>query len=279
MINDKKLKLALPTDAISMDIETSFLVGLDWGINVYELKRLFNKRLPSFDKADVDYIKNSIKKNKITICSLSPGIFKGKLNSDQTNSEINNFDRIMNFAEEFETNKIIVFGFEFERLDYFDGDEIISKMTSIYENLLNKCVSKNITLLVENDRGHFANNGNILLKVLKNLSSDNFKVNWDPCNCIGEPNSMKPFPNFYDLIKDRIGHLHIKDAIEFEKKHKNIMIGKGEVNWADQIVALKENNYSGYYVIEPHFGHRIHSTYNHIESFKKIFNEAKFKKN
>ena len=58
MINDKKLKLALPTDAISMDIETSFLVGLDWGINVYELKRLFNKRLPSFDQADVEYIKN-----------------------------------------------------------------------------------------------------------------------------------------------------------------------------------------------------------------------------
>ena len=51
------------------------------------------------------------------------------------------------------------------------------------------------------------------------------------------------------------------------------MIGKGEVNWKDQISALKENEYSGYYVIEPHFGHRIHSTYNHIESFKKIFNE------
>ena len=40
-------------------------------------------------------------------------------------------------------------------------------MTSIYENLLNKCISKNITLLVENDRDHFANDGNILIKVLK----------------------------------------------------------------------------------------------------------------
>ena len=36
MTNKNNFKLAIPTDAISMDIETSFLVGLDWGINCYE---------------------------------------------------------------------------------------------------------------------------------------------------------------------------------------------------------------------------------------------------
>ena len=74
MTNKNNFKLAIPTDAISMDIETSFLVGLDWGINSYELKRLFNKRLPSFEKSDIEYIKNSVKKNNTKICSLSPGI-------------------------------------------------------------------------------------------------------------------------------------------------------------------------------------------------------------
>ena len=64
MEKNTQLKLAIPTDAISMDIETSFLVGLDWGIQHYELKRLFNKRLPSFDQSDIEYIKNSIKKKK-----------------------------------------------------------------------------------------------------------------------------------------------------------------------------------------------------------------------
>ena len=32
------------------------------------------------------------------------------------------------------------------------------------------------------------------------------------------------------------------------------MIGEGEDWVEDQINALKKNNYSGYYVIEPHFG-------------------------
>ena len=44
-----------------MDIETSFLIGLDWGINVYELKRLLIKIL-SFNQSDVEYIKKSVKK-------------------------------------------------------------------------------------------------------------------------------------------------------------------------------------------------------------------------
>ncbi len=273
MANKNNLKLAIPTDAISMDIETSFLVGLDWGINCYELKRLFNKRLPSFEKSDIEYIKNSLKKNNTEICSLSPGIFKGKIDSSLTEKEIDNFDKMISYAEEFNTDKIIVFGFDNQGFENLDKKNIISKILSIYEKLLEKCIKKKITLLIENDRGHFANDKDILVEIFRNLPSDYFKINWDPCNCIGEKNSTKPYPDFYNLIKDRIGHLHIKDAIKFEKKYKNIMIGKGEVNWKDQISALKENKYSGYYVIEPHFGHRIHSTYNHIESFKKIFNE------
>ena len=117
MTNKNNFKLAIPTDAISMDIETSFLVGLDWGINSYELKRLFNKRLPSFEKSDIEYIKNSVKKNNTKICSLSPGIFKGKIDSSLTETEINNFDKILDYTEEFNTDKIIVFGFDQQGFD------------------------------------------------------------------------------------------------------------------------------------------------------------------
>lgn len=273
MINKNQLKLAIPTDAISMDVETAFLVGQDWGINFFELKRLFNKRLPSFEKSDIEYIKNSVKKNRTTICSLSPGFFKGKIESELTKNEMNNFEKIINYSEELETDKIIVFGFDNQSLDNLDHDKVLSQMLNIYENLLKRCIKKKITLLIENDRGHLSNNENVLVKLLENLPSENFKINWDPCNCIGEKNTIKPYPDFYNLIKDRIGHIHIKDAIKFENKYKNIMIGKGEVDWKGQIDALKKNKYSGYYVVEPHFGHRIHSTYNHIESFKKIFNE------
>ena len=274
MKSDFELKLALPTDAISMDIETSFLIGLDWGINVYELKRLFNKRLPSFNQSDVEYIKKSVKKNNVKICSLSPGFFKDKIASELTKNEISNFDKLLDFADEFETNKIVVFGFKYEKVTNFSQNEIVPKIIDIYEKLLKKCIKRKITLLVENDRGHYANNKDILVKIFKELSDQNFKLNWDPCNCVGEKDSEIPFPDFYSSIKNKIGHLHIKDAIKNGESFKNVMIGNGEVNWRDQIKALKKDNYSGYYVIEPHFGHRIHSTYDHIMSFKKIYSEA-----
>ena len=109
MKKNSEFKLAIPTDAISMDIETSILLGLEWGIQYYELKRLFNKRLPSFIKSDIEYIKKSVKKNNVKICSLSPGILKGNVDSEITQNEIDNFDKLINFAEEFETDKIVVF--------------------------------------------------------------------------------------------------------------------------------------------------------------------------
>ncbi len=275
MQKSNQLKIAIPTDAISMDIETSILLGLDWGIQFYELKRLFNKRLPSFSKSDVDYIKKSVKKNDVKICSLSPGILKGNVDSQSTLDEIANFDKLINFAEEFETDKIVVFGFEFEDLDSLEKNQTLSKINKIYESLLKKCNKKNISLLIENDRGQLMNNKEILVKTLNNFSNQNLKVNWDPCNCIGEKNSSKPFPDFYESIKNRIGHLHIKDAIKTSNGYENIMIGKGEVNWIDQIKELKKNNYEGYYVIEPHFGHRVYSTLEHIKSFKQIFENEK----
>jgi len=275
MKKNSEFKLAIPTDAISMDIETSILLGLEWGIQYYELKRLFNKRLPSFIKSDIEYIKKSVKKNNVKICSLSPGILKGNVDSEITQNEIDNFDKLINFAEEFETDKIVVFGFEFENLENLEKNQTLSKINKIYEILLKKCIKKNISLLIENDRGQLMNNKEVVLKILNNFSNNDLKMNWDPCNCIGEKNSSKPFPDFYESIKNRIGHLHIKDAIKTSDGYENIMIGKGEVNWIDQIKELKKNNYQGYYVIEPHFGHRIHSTLEHIESFQKIFENEK----
>jgi len=269
------IKIAIPTDAISMDIETSILIGLDWGIKFYELKRIFNKRLPAFNDKDIEYIKKTIKKNNIKICSLSPGILKGKVDSDLTSKEVNDFDRLINFANEFETNRIVVFGFEFEKLQNLKDNKTLSKINKIYEKLIKKCEKNKISLLIENDRGQLMNNQEILLQTLNNFSKENLKVNWDPCNCIGEINSSKPFPDFYSAIKDRIGHLHIKDAIKTENGYENTMIGKGEVNWKGQIKELKKNNYNGYYVIEPHYGHRIHSTFEHIKSFKEIFESEK----
>ena len=66
-------KLAFPTDAVSMDIETAILYGLDWEIKNYEFKRLFGKRLPDLTNEDIYYAKKNLDKYKVNICSLSPG--------------------------------------------------------------------------------------------------------------------------------------------------------------------------------------------------------------
>ena len=43
--------------------------------------------------------------------------FKGKIDSSLTETEINNFDKILDYTEEFNTDKIIVFGFDQQGFD------------------------------------------------------------------------------------------------------------------------------------------------------------------
>ena len=75
MTNKNNFKLAIPTDAIKYGYRNFIFSWFRLGNKFLRTKRLFNKRLPSFEKSDIEYIKNSVKKNNTKICSLSNGIF------------------------------------------------------------------------------------------------------------------------------------------------------------------------------------------------------------
>ena len=267
-------KLAFPTDAVSMDIETAILYGLDWGIKNYEFKRLFGKRLPDLNYEDINYAKRNIDKYKVKICSLSPGFFKDELDSDQTKNEVKKIERIIEMSDELQVDKIIVFGFKVtENVNEKNLQNISKKIIPIYEKILNLFEKKKITLLVENERNNFMNYFQIIENVLENIGSNYLKINWDPCNIINEKHQIRAYPNFYKKISSYVGHLHIKDGCIKDGKFENKMIGEGVINWKEQIKDLMKDNYKGYFVVEPHFGHRIHSTDNHIKNIKKVINE------
>ena len=268
-------KLAFPTDAVSMDIETAILYGLDWEIKNYEFKRLFGKRLPDLNYEDIFYAKKNIDKYKVNICSLSPGFFKEELESDQTKSEISKIEKIIEMSEELQVDRIIVFGFKVTENVNEKNIEIISKkIIPIYEKILNLFEKKKITLLIENERNNFMNYYQIIQDVFKNIDSRYLKINWDPCNIINEKHQINAYPDFYNKISNYVGHMHIKDGCITNGKFENKMIGEGIIDWKKQFKDLISKNYEGYFVVEPHFGHRIHSTNKHLENLKKIINKV-----
>ena len=66
---------------------------------------------------------------------------------------------------------------------------------------------------------------------------------------------IAPFPNGYRLLKEKIVHIHLKDALRlgYEGKPACVPMGEGEINYWGHLKALKEDGYNGYISLETHW--------------------------
>ncbi len=73
---------------------------------------------------------------------------------------------------------------------------------------------------------------------------------WDPGNeaALGSA----PFPDGYAHVRDRIHHVHIKDATALGASTFTI-VGDGVIPYEDQLRALAEDGYDGILSLETHF--------------------------
>lgn len=166
---------------------------------------------------------------------------------------------------------------------YMGGNPQRNMMTTIklYRSTIQPCLElaseRNITVLLEN---HFDNRSEdpqgqdiarrpeTLRYLFEVIDSPCFKLTYDPCNfyIAGE----EPYPHAYQLLRDYIGYVHIKDATQYSEllhgpysqykllsdsirgRFLPLDMGRGAVNFAGIFNSLLEDRYQGYLTVEPH---------------------------
>ncbi len=70
------MKISLVTDEVSADLETAIELGLEWGVDAFELRGIGDQRVPHFS----DYQKQRVLELReaygIHFAAISPGLFK-----------------------------------------------------------------------------------------------------------------------------------------------------------------------------------------------------------
>jgi L-ribulose-5-phosphate 3-epimerase len=84
--------------------------------------------------------------------------------------------------------------------------------------------------------------------VLDRVPSPALGVIWDPGN--EAVMDSEPFPGGYDQVRDRVIHVHLKDADEAGNWRK---MGTGIIDYAGQFRALAEDGYTGLLSLETHY--------------------------
>jgi len=126
-----------------------------------------------------------------------------------------------------------------------------------------------VTIVLENEAHDASGTPEGMLRILKAVDSDHFKTNFDPTNYYQA--NVEPFPYAYELLKDYIAYIHLKNGCRFiPGVHPDYARGApfappnnatyifypplpyGAVNVEGLIERLKDDGYDGFCTLEPH---------------------------
>ena len=216
------------------------------GIDYIEARGIDGKNVSDYTPEEMKTVKKRLDEKNVKVSAIGSPI--GKIGiTDDFESHLEKFKNTLELARILETKYIRLFSFYIP-----DGeepkkyrDEVLKRM----DTFVKTAEGSGIILLHENEKGIYGDNAERCFDILESIGSDILRATFDPANFIqcGETT----YPYAYELLKDYIEYMHIKDA----KESGEVMPagdGKGHIN--EILKNLKNRGYNGFLSLEPHLG-------------------------
>jgi L-ribulose-5-phosphate 3-epimerase len=259
-------KLSVLTDEISQDFgHACEIAAREFGLGYVELRAMHNKNVMAWDAADVADARKVLEKFQLRVSEIASPIFKTdwpgapkspfspkkpEFGADFTAAQQDELlDRGVELAKAFNTTFIRIF-------DFWRLDDQAPHRGAIDERLRQAAIrvgKKGVTLNLENEPACNTATGAEAGRLLDAVREPALMLNWDPGNAASRGETAYP-DGYAKLPKQRIGHVHCKDAVKKEGGGTEwASMGKGIVDWAGQFRALKKDGYTGALSLETHW--------------------------
>ncbi|NLJ96451.1 MAG: sugar phosphate isomerase/epimerase [Clostridiales bacterium] len=239
------MKLCAITDEISRDFEKAIQIGLENGIQAFELRTIYGKRFPFYDEDDIGTLINLREKYQFQISAIVLGVYKiGLEQTPWDDLKQFGYSKIFKLAEKLECPNFIVFASEqnLNENEYRIMIDNIKKFTV-------RAVNNGFSVLLENSANSYCKSSKKLLEVLNEVSVPGLFIDWNPCNsfCCDSLNIR----NDYTRLQPHLKNIHLKDAKTLSNGDKEFVpLNEGEINLNRIFSLLKENGYSQNITIE-----------------------------
>jgi len=257
-------RVAVINDEISQDFgHVCEVAAHEFGVGWIELRGMWKKNIVNLDEKEVAEARRILDKYQLKVTDIASPLFKvdwagaPKSKFSEKSSFGADFpfekqdevlDRAMEMAKAFQTDRVRCF--DFWRLD--DQAPYRAAMNDKLRAAAEKLARKNMILVLENESACNTATGAEAAKVLSQVQSPAFMLNWDPGNAAAS--GEIPYPDGYKLLpKDRIGHCHCKDVVKKGKKYDWAPMGGGLIDWSGQFRALKSDGYRFAVSLETHW--------------------------
>lgn len=235
------------SDEISADFNTQLEVVSDLGMEYISLRGIDGRNIGDFSICEIkEDVIPRLKKSGISISSIGSPIGKIFIHDEEGfESQKVMLDRLCKIAQLLDCQYVRIFSFYIPKGEYADTykNAVIGKLQAFAEI----AEKHDIILVHENEKDIYGDIGRRCYEILKGISSSHFKAIFDFANFV---QCEEDTQECYDLLKDEIAYIHIKDAVKSD--HQNVVCGTGEGKIEEILTQIILSGYEGFLTLEPH---------------------------
>lgn len=234
------------SDEINSAIDVQFSVLNKLGIKYFEPRGVNGKNIADLTIEEAQDLKDKMQQYSIEASSIGSPIGKIKI-TDDFEEHKEKLCHIIEIAKILGTKYIRVFSFFIENNEHEKyRDEVLYRM----REMARIAEENDVILLHENEKDIYGDIASRCKEIFENVKSPALKGVFDPANFV--QCEEETFPKAFNMLKENIVYMHIKDALYKDNSVTPAGYGDGKV--PEIIAELKKNGYEGFYSLEPHLG-------------------------
>jgi len=124
---------------------------------------------------------------------------------------------------------------------------LIDRMVPYYQRAAEYAASKGVYMGVENHGGAISGNPELCAELFRKVGSKYAGILYEPCNLM---TAGVDYRRAFDVMKDCITHVHIKDGYEVNGKMRMAWLGTGLIDFRWVVSSLESIDYDGDFALE-----------------------------
>lgn len=244
---NKDLMISGFSDEISSDFDTQLEVVSNLGMHYLSLRGIDGKNIGDFTVEEIrENVLPRLQKAGIGVSSIGSPIGKVFINDEEGfEKQKQMLNRLCQISNLLDCKYIRIFSFYIPKGEDADNyrNEVISKIKE-FAKIAEKYEA---ILLHENEKDIYGDIARRCKEILIGVGSAYFKAIFDFANFVqcGEDTQ-----ECYDLLKDEVIYIHIKDAVTTD--NENVVCGTGEGKIPEILTQAIHDGYKGFLTLEPH---------------------------
>jgi sugar phosphate isomerase/epimerase len=231
-------------DEIAADLAVQLDVLAKLDIHYLELRGVWGKNVLALNDAELKAAKTELDARGVKISAVGSPIGKIKVD-DPFAPHLDAFRRALYVSEYLQCPYIRIFSF------FVPDGQADAYRTPVLERmaaLLAEAQGRPVTLLHENESHIYGDIPRRCRDIHETLASPQLRMTFDPANFV--MCGVYPFSEGYEMLKDYIDYVHIKDGIMAEKRV--VPAGQGDGQVKALLGALQARGFDGFLSLEPH---------------------------